>query len=286
MARLTFWLFRLVEEILARFSLEQLRLSEEQQKIIEAQGAPNFKSSFSVFSQGAEDGLSLQILERLSLDAGVFLEIGVGNGLENNTNVLLSQGWKGCWLSDQRLAISRDRTNSSLVKFKKISVSTENVGTLVESYLRQIDSPDIDFLSIDIDSYDALIFEAILSRGLRPKIIVLEYNPHLGSRVDFSAEYSNRSWNMTNYYGSSIGYLVALAREFGYVLVGATHTFSANCFFVPRTLAEQANLEILSPDELPFYGLFRKSNFLHPPDPRIVSQLSGGGYSMLHVEGD
>jgi hypothetical protein len=56
------------------------------------------------FSQSDEDGITLEIVKRLGLKHGTFLELGVGNGLENNTLVLLSLGWRGAWIGGEDLA--------------------------------------------------------------------------------------------------------------------------------------------------------------------------------------
>ena len=37
------------------------------------------------FSSTDEDGITLEIAKRLGIKSGTFIEIGVGNGLENNT---------------------------------------------------------------------------------------------------------------------------------------------------------------------------------------------------------
>ena len=53
------------------------------------------------FSQSDEDGITIEIFKRLkNLNSGFFLELGVGDGTENNTLILLSLGWKvlGRWI--------------------------------------------------------------------------------------------------------------------------------------------------------------------------------------------
>src|SRR5437016_4741195 len=49
------------------------------------------------FSQADEDGITLEIVRRLGITVGTFAELGVGNGLENNTLILLANGWRGFW---------------------------------------------------------------------------------------------------------------------------------------------------------------------------------------------
>src|SRR4029077_19911784 len=48
------------------------------------------------WSQNDEDGLIEEIVRRVRGDApGAFLELGVGDGTENNTLNLLAKGWRG-----------------------------------------------------------------------------------------------------------------------------------------------------------------------------------------------
>ena len=56
------------------------------------------------FSQNDEDGITVEIAKRLGI-TGKYLEFGVGDGLECNTLVLHSLGWKGMWVGDEKLAI-------------------------------------------------------------------------------------------------------------------------------------------------------------------------------------
>ena len=59
------------------------------------------------FSQFDEDGITLNILKRISIQSNpAFLEIGVGSGLENNTLLLAALGWRGTWLGEQSLDAS------------------------------------------------------------------------------------------------------------------------------------------------------------------------------------
>jgi hypothetical protein len=55
------------------------------------------------FSQADEDGITLEIIRRIGINNGSFAEFGVGNGLENNTLVLLASGWRGFWIGAQDL---------------------------------------------------------------------------------------------------------------------------------------------------------------------------------------
>src|SRR5512135_8523 len=51
-----------------------------------------------VYSQNGEDGAVAEIFRRIGTTDKFFVEIGVGDGLENNTVNLLSEGWRGVWV--------------------------------------------------------------------------------------------------------------------------------------------------------------------------------------------
>ena len=51
-----------------------------------------------VYSQNDEDGIIAEIFNRIGTTNKVFVEFGVGDGLENNTLALLFQGWTGLWI--------------------------------------------------------------------------------------------------------------------------------------------------------------------------------------------
>ena len=61
---------------------------------------PKYKSpdklnsyELKVFSQNGEDGIIEEILSRIGVTIGYFVEFGAGNGLQNNTAYLLTKGW-------------------------------------------------------------------------------------------------------------------------------------------------------------------------------------------------
>ena len=53
-------------------------------------------------SQFDEDGILEEIFNRIGTTSKRALEIGAGDGLENNTIYLLQQGWECCWVEAMR----------------------------------------------------------------------------------------------------------------------------------------------------------------------------------------
>jgi hypothetical protein len=73
-------------------------------------------------SQADEDGITLEILKRIVIKGGTFAELGVGDGLENNTLVLLASGWHGFWIGGQDLCFNH-KLNPRRFAFIKAWVS-------------------------------------------------------------------------------------------------------------------------------------------------------------------
>src|SRR5699024_652937 len=53
---------------------------------------------YKTYSQSDEDGILESIFARLGEGGRSFAEFGCGNGLENNTHLLLLKGWRGVWI--------------------------------------------------------------------------------------------------------------------------------------------------------------------------------------------
>src|ERR1700722_6760188 len=56
------------------------------------------RCSAQVYSQNGEDGMIAEIFRRIGLTNKFFVEFGIGDGLENNTRLLLELGWHGIWI--------------------------------------------------------------------------------------------------------------------------------------------------------------------------------------------
>jgi hypothetical protein len=53
---------------------------------------------YQVYSQNGEDGIIAEIFKRIGTTNRVFVEFGVGDGLQNNTAYLLLKNWIGFWI--------------------------------------------------------------------------------------------------------------------------------------------------------------------------------------------
>ena len=63
-----------------------------------------------MFSQNGEDGLIAEIFKRIGTTNRYFVDFGSSDGFENNTVLLLRQGWGGLWIDADTAARERGET--------------------------------------------------------------------------------------------------------------------------------------------------------------------------------
>lgn len=192
---------------------------------------------YKVYSQGDEDGIINEIFTRLDIKQGNFAEIGVENGLECNSHLLLHKGWTGTWIEgNQNQAWELNSKFKTFVDKNKLKiaisrVNRDNVNRLFSDYKIE----NIDFLSIDIDGMDIYVLEALEAQ---PKVICIEYNAKWPSNVSRTPVYDpNFQWKgvMSDYMGSSLLAITEVANRKGYELVATTIT-GVNAFYVRKDL--------------------------------------------------
>lgn len=207
------------------------------------------------YSQNEEDGILLEIFNRIGVRHRTFIEFGVGDGLENNTLFWLAQGWKGLWLDgdpanrDAIQARFADRLASGQLLFRQAHIAAENIdGEFVAAQM----TGEIDLLSIDIDGNDYYVFDAI--RSVSPRVVVIEYNskfpPPIRWRIPYSPQYR---WDGSDWFGASLQSMEDLFSARGYGLVGC-NICGANAFFVRNDLLG---------DDL-FHAPYTAANHFHP----------------------
>ncbi len=189
-----------------------------------------------VFSQNGEDGVLAEILRRIGVTGGTFVEFGVGDGIEGYT-VFLAQvlGWSGAYLeADARAYAGLERRFAANPRVTTLhaAVEPETVEALFDR-AGVAEEPDV--LSIDVDGNDYWIWRALERH--RPRAVVIEYNGALDPRVPRVMPYTpGFEWDGTTGYGASLAALEQLAAEKGYRLVH-TELAGVNAFFVRSELA-------------------------------------------------
>ncbi len=184
------------------------------------------------WSQNDEDGLIAEIVRRVhDAQPGSFVELGVGDGTENNTLNLLARGWRGAWLGGEPLRLRADGTR---LHFKQCWIDRDNVSALVHERLRALGVEQPTLLSTDLDGNDWHLCHALLAGGLRPLVWVLEYNARFDVDTHWVMPYDARHvWKGDDYFGASLRAFVELLAPTGYRLICCNLT-GANAFFVRR----------------------------------------------------
>jgi hypothetical protein len=191
---------------------------------------PLLKPIESYFSQSDEDGIIRRISQRIGITNGKFIELGVGDGLENNTLALHLGGWDGIWFGGQDLNIPKNFELPRNLQFKKVWVDHVSLSQEVIPMIQNFG--EVDLLSLDLDGNDFYFASEILKSGIRPKIWVQEYNGNLPPQVEWMQEFNPvHSWNEDTYFGASLASYNKLFTLYDYKLV-ACNLLGVNAFFV------------------------------------------------------
>ncbi len=235
---------------------------------------PTFEDvEFRAYSQFGEDGILLYLFSLLGATNKKCVEICGGGGFDNTANLLINHGWNGLFFEGSESHIQRGQqfyarcadTKVWPPKIVQAWVTAENVNDLIAA---QGFSGEIDLLSLDMDGMDYWVWKAI--EGIRPRVVVLEYNsvwePDVAVTVpyrpDFIAENNNVSplYNqrrrvvntltgkpiadrVDNYFGASLAAFVKLGKQKGYRLVGCER-YGFNAFFMKSGIGEEILPEI------------------------------------------
>ncbi len=193
---------------------------------------------FSGFSQNKEDGIIDFLVRRLLAPNRYFVEIGASNGVENNTT------WLGIVHKYSGIMIEGDKKSSDALELllslglcigveqRRLFVTKEACRDILSWSLFR----DPDVLSIDIDGNDYHVAQELLQLGMKPKIIVVEYNSTFGPTRQMTIPYIreftiNRSGAGMLYYGASVGAWKSLMKKNGYRFI-TVDSNGVNAFFV------------------------------------------------------
>jgi hypothetical protein len=186
------------------------------------------------WSQNFEDGMIAEIFKRIGVASRTFLEIGVGDGSENNTTALLAAGWSGWWIEGEEKfcrSISKRLEEmpalAARLKLQQSFVQPDSVGKL----LTELKIPaEVDLFSLDIDLNTYHIWAAL--DKFRPRVVVVEYNAGIPPNLSWIHPFERDGvWDVSQDQGASLKAYELLGRKRGYSLVGCDVT-GINAFFV------------------------------------------------------
>jgi hypothetical protein len=201
------------------------------------------------------------------------VDLGAGDGVKgSNTFALFGNGWKG--LGVECNARKAGRLVKTYKPFAHVAalrarVTPQTVVSLLEEHNI---AREFDVLSLDIDSYDYLVLEELLTH-FRPRIVVTEINEKIPPPVRFHVKYDADFRLQHHFYGYSIASLADLSARHGYAIMELEYN---NAFLAPRELygdARQSTEEIYRegyverPDREKKFSSNRDVDILHSMSP-------------------
>src|SRR5262249_26300104 len=147
----------------------------------------------NVTSENGEDGIISKALELLPQRNGWCIEFGAWDGRKasNTYNLITACGYRGVLIESDPARFcdwqkTHDPQNNIMINAAVGFDARDSLDVLLSD--RQVPS-DVDLLSIDIDGNDYHAWAAINS--LRPKLVVIEFNPTIANAVRFIQERRN-----------------------------------------------------------------------------------------------
>lgn len=184
----------------------------------------------NVFSQFGEDGIIQELLRRIESSVALSrraIEFGASDGVNcsNTRNLLLHANFHVVYIeSDKKLFRQLlENTSGLFVTNIRTFVRSADPYTLENALTRHnLEGIDFDLLSIDIDGNDYWILDSL--ETLKPKIIVVEFNPTIPIDVSYI-----QPRDSSVRHGSSALALMQLGNQKGY---SAVHATSCNLFLL------------------------------------------------------
>lgn len=182
------------------------------------------------FSQFTEDGITLELVRRLD-PPHFFVEIGCGDGSENNTRVLAERKWSGLWI---------DSSNYTAINlFPWVNVRCAHMDIERAAYYVRFAPREFGVLSIDVDGMDYHLWKAFCEYAWKPWIVIIEAQIQKPFDEPYVQPYDETyAWDHeTKENGASIFSLTELGKELGYECLGkCPDEGSPNLFFVRADL--------------------------------------------------
>jgi hypothetical protein len=162
------YLFKRVDEILAANQAQQIPLRMRYEDLFHEKRrlSPFDDLEFSVYAQAGEDGILWYIFSLVGTTNKVVVEIGAGNGIENNSaNLIVNNGWKGFLFDASRSRVRTAKEFYGAIRQTRIWPPTIQHAWVEPTNVNEILSQGgvvgpVDLLSLDIDGIDYWVSEA------------------------------------------------------------------------------------------------------------------------------
>ena len=192
---------------------------------------------FRLRSQHEEDGITLALLRAAGVKHRTFVEIGSGSTGGNSGILAYELGWSGLMVDANRKAVDGARQTFAFNPGVCVVKSRLETGTINEFLTRHGVGAEVDFMSIDIDSFDYWLWKAITV--VSPRVLVMEYNGLFGrDRAVTVPDGPRPPVAPKGYGGASLAALEKLNRTKGYGLV-LCEDAGINAFFLRNDVAPE-----------------------------------------------
>lgn len=192
---------------------------------------------FRLRSQNEEDGIILALLGAAGVTTRRFVEIGCGSTGGNAATLAADFGWAGLMVDGSGKAIDRVKAAFAFnpgVRAVRAMVTPSRINRLIRE---QGFAGDVDLFSIDVDSIDYWLLDAL--DVCSPRVLVMEYNALFGPERRITLPNAPKPDDAPKgYTGASLAAIEALARRKGYRLVLCEES-GINAFFVREGLAPE-----------------------------------------------
>jgi hypothetical protein len=200
------------------------------------------------------------------------VDIGAGDGIKSsNTYALFRSGWRGLGIegdASRAFRLAHAYRHFPGVAALQARVTPENVAALLRSHSIE---RDFGLLSLDIDSYDYWVLDAVLAE-FRPRLVVSEINEKIPPPVKFILKFDPDFRMSHHLYGYSIASLEELCARRGYAIVDLEYN---NVFLAP---VETPGITALTPAEAYRRGYLarpdRRQRFPQNEDMEALHSLS------------
>lgn len=203
-----------------------------------------------VFSQHGEDGVLEYLFRSIPTRKPTIIEFGAYDGLymSNSRNLIHHHGWHALLIeADNRFYKDLHalyQGHAAVVTVNSM-VTPENINQL---FAEHGIARDFDVLSIDIDSIDYYVWQALID--FTPKVVVIEYNSTILPDVEYVVDPGKvAEYGGTSREGASLLSLYNLGKRKGYELV-YSELSGANLFFVHQDYLQYFSYQPLSPEAL------------------------------------
>ena len=233
---------------------------------------------FRIYSQNEEDGIILAVLDHAGVTDRRFVEIGSGMSGGNSALLAYECGWSGLMIE-----IEQRKIDSLLENFRHnpgvigvaAAVTPENVNTMLSE---RGFTGDIDLLSLDIDSYDYWVLEALTV--VSPRVLIVEYNARLGPDLALTIPKQCALDDIPRpLRGASLAAIEKAARRKGYRLVVCDPS-GTNAFFLRHDVAPELKALTVADAYRPPVNRWDIDAM---PTPADLPALAAGGLPLVEV---